>query len=91
MEEGSIEFEHYGGMDRGAFHNELEPLLHAIEIRSSDDLPCDLVAGFSDVERELLQAIWAIMISIVDIGFGVHPVQAALLSAGSSDEEQICQ
>lgn len=30
-----------------------------------------------DQKRELLQAIWTIIIGFVDLGFGVHPVQQA--------------
>ena len=28
-------------------------------------------------KRELIEALWSIMVSFVDLGFGVHPVQQA--------------
>lgn len=28
-------------------------------------------------KRELIEALWAIMVSFVDLGFGIHPVQQA--------------
>jgi len=37
-----------------------------------------------DQKRELLQALWNIITSFVDLGFGVHPVQLAKNSCGES-------
>jgi len=43
-------------------------------------------SDLSDAEkREFLQTIWAIVVSAVDLGFGVHPVQQA---AGDICEQQ---
>ncbi len=43
-------------------------------------------SDLSDAEkREFLKTIWAIVVSAVDLGFGVHPVQQA---AGNICEQQ---
>ena len=43
-------------------------------------------SDISDAEkREFLETIWAIVVSAVDLGFGVHPVQQA---AGNTCEQQ---
>ena len=43
-------------------------------------------SDLSDAEkREFLETIWAIVVSAVDLGFGVHPVQQA---AGNICEQQ---
>lgn len=44
-------------------------------------------SDLSDAEkREFLETIWAIVVSAVDLGFGVHPVQQA---AGDICEQQV--
>lgn len=44
-------------------------------------------SDLSDAEkREFLETIWAIVVSAVDLGFGVHPVQQA---AGNICEQQV--
>ncbi|MEM5474816.1 hypothetical protein [Pacificibacter sp. AS14] len=30
-----------------------------------------------DQKREMIEALWSIMVSFVDLGFGIHPVQQA--------------
>jgi hypothetical protein len=30
-----------------------------------------------DDKRQMIEALWSIMVSFVDLGFGVHPVQQA--------------
>jgi hypothetical protein len=40
-------------------------------------------SGLSDAEkREFLDALWSIIVSFVDLGFGVHPLQQATLNRG---------
>tara|TARA_R110000850_G_scaffold82085_2_gene176313 strand:+ start:152 stop:523 length:372 start_codon:yes stop_codon:yes gene_type:complete len=36
-----------------------------------------------DEKRELIEALWSIVLSFVDLGFGIHPVQQA---CGKSDD-----
>jgi hypothetical protein len=44
-------------------------------------------SDLSDAEkREFLETIWAIVVSAVDLGFGVHPVQQA---SGNICEQQV--
>ncbi|MBT8154034.1 hypothetical protein KMP13_09000 [Epibacterium ulvae] len=34
--------------------------------------------GITDAQkREMIEALWSIMVSFVDLGFGVHPIQQA--------------
>lgn len=37
-----------------------------------------------DQKRDLLEALWSIVVSFVELGFGVHPTQAALGEAFAS-------
>lgn len=37
-----------------------------------------------DEKRELIEALWSIVVSFVDLGFGVHPVQ---LACGQGDDQ----
>jgi hypothetical protein len=30
-----------------------------------------------DQKREMIEALWSIMVSFVDLGFGIHPIQQA--------------
>jgi hypothetical protein len=40
-------------------------------------------SGLSDAEKqEFLNALWAIIVSFVDLGFGVHPLQQANPNCG---------
>lgn len=32
-------------------------------------------------QRELLEAMWALIVAFVDVGFGIHPIQHALAKA----------
>ena len=40
-----------------------------------------------DQQREFIEAIWNIVVSFVDLGFGVHPVQEAQKACGKTKKK----
>lgn len=38
-----------------------------------------------DEKRELIEVIWSIVVSVIDLGFGVHPVQQAIQDTSLRD------
>lgn len=41
----------------------------------------------AEQKRAMLEALWSIIVSFVDLGFGVHPVQQACGQNGDEDSE----
>lgn len=41
----------------------------------------------AEQKRAMLEALWSIIVSFVDLGFGVHPVQQACGQNGDKDSE----
>lgn len=48
-------------------------------------------SGLNDEEkRDYIMAFWNLVVSFVDIGFGIHPVQTALSeSCGQNDDDRL--
>jgi len=69
-----------GGAQPDANHNAFKPLTLDVELYQAylDD------PSLSDADRqELCSALWSIVTSFVDLGFGIHPLQQATRSAAS--------
>ena len=39
-------------------------------------------------KREVIEALWSIVVAFVELGFGVHPVQEARITCGQSGETE---
>jgi len=84
MEDHIFEFELCDGAGLDTLPKKLELFDGHICVAHRESLPPLLPDNLTDgLEEEFIRTLWSIMVSIVDLGFGVHPVQTVLALSAS--------
>lgn len=85
MEDHIFEFELCDGAGLETLPKKLELFDGHVCVAHRESPPPLLPDHLTDgLEEEFMRTLWTIMVSIVDLGFGVHPVQTAFALSASA-------